>query len=197
MKRMEETLYTEAVKEAATQIVSHGGKRPLLELVREALVHEKGWEDVIWNLLCDDSALRLGSDYEPNGQWLLDYGRAVSKHGVSIGEAARKFLHDPRLRAYRSSEARQWLAILSDEFVSLPGEELERVLLEGNAIHASAASAIIARLGTAPAGFRKRDTVGSVPALLDSPTPPRPPLSDLFGRLKELARQSQRLHPDT
>ena len=76
-------------------------------------------------------------------------------------------------------------------------EELERSLLEGYAIHTSATSAIIARLGTAPAGFRKRDTVGSVPALLDSPIPRRSPLSDLFSRLKELTRQSQRLHPDT
>jgi hypothetical protein len=175
MKRMEEApSYAEAVKDAATQIVSHGGKRPLLELVRETLVHEEGWEDVIWDLLCDDSDFRSGSDYEPNGQWLLDHGRAVSKHGLPIGEAAWKFLHDPRLRAYRPSEARQWLAILSDEFVSLPREELERVLLEGYAIHASAASALIARLGTAPAGFRKRDTVGAVPALSDSPSPPRP-----------------------
>ena len=37
--------------------------------------------------------------------------------------------------------------------LSLPGEELARFLLEGYAIHASAASAIIARLGTRQQAF--------------------------------------------
>ena len=124
MKRMEETSYIEAVKEAATQIVSHGGNRPLLDLVREALVHEKGWEDVVWHLLCNDADFQSMSHCEDSGQWLLDHGRAVSKHGVPIGEAARKFLYDSRLQEYRLRDVKQWLAILSDEFSDLPREEL-------------------------------------------------------------------------
>ena len=96
MRRMEEAPYAEAVKEAAVQIVVQGGKKPLLDLVREALAHEKGWEDVVWTILCNDSDFQPMSHCEDNGQWLLDHGRAVSKHGIPIGEAARKFLHDPK-----------------------------------------------------------------------------------------------------
>ena len=67
----------------------------------------------------------------------------------------------------------------------------------GIPIHTSAASALIARLGRVPSGFRKRETVGAVPPHLSlPPMTPKPDASDGFDKLKTLARQSEQLHPE-
>jgi hypothetical protein len=195
IKRMEsDSQYAEAMKEVGNQIVAQGGKAPLLYLIRETLVSQEAWEDVVWRLLCGDSDIPL--EYEDNGQWLLDYGRAAPKHGEAIGKAARKFLHDPRLRASPWGDARQWLAILGDEFGGLSKDELEEALSSRGIIRASAASALISRLGHVLRGFRRRDHSSAVPQFSDLPRQNTPVLPEQLARLKELARTSEELHPD-
>jgi hypothetical protein len=109
MKRMEDdSSYADAVRETAIHIIAQGGDKPLLDAVREALTHEGAWENVVWNLLCDDSGFCF--EHEDDGQLLLDHGRAVPAHGTAIGKAAQKFLHDPRLQTSRWGEAVQWLS---------------------------------------------------------------------------------------
>ena len=188
--------YANAVKEASNLIVKQGGKRPLLDLVRVALVESQAWEEVVWRLLCDNSG--VSSHQEDSGQWLLDYGRKNSLYGRSIGEAASKFLRDPRIESSRQVDSVHWLAILSDEFTNLSEERLEAALVHGHGlpIHNSAASALIARLGRVPSGFHKRDAVGSVPPHLSLLPTLKSDSSVDFSKLKTLARQSEQLHPE-
>ena len=70
------------------------------------------------------------SNQEDHGQWLLDYGRKHPQHRRSIGEAASKLLHDPRIESFRESDSVHWLAILGDEFFSLSEEKLEAALVQ-------------------------------------------------------------------
>ena len=159
MNRMEQDpAYSDAVKEAAIQIVGQGGRRPLLDLVREALTNETAWSDVIWRMLFDNE--NLGSFYEDEGQWLLDCGLLAPKYKESIGKAARDLLNDPRTKRTFRNEPRQWLAIIADEFVGLPKEEIEEVLLEGAPIRETATGPLLARLGRVPAGFQRQNRIG-------------------------------------
>jgi hypothetical protein len=164
MNRMEQDpAYSDAVKEAAIQIVEQGGRRPLLDLVREALTNETAWSDVIWRMLFDNQ--NLGSFYEDEGQWLLDCGLLAPKYKESIGRAARELLKDPRTRLTYRGEPRQWLAIIADEFVGLPEEEIEEVLLEGGVISETATGSLLARLGRVPTGFQRQNRIGDAPPL--------------------------------
>jgi hypothetical protein len=187
--------YAQEVKEAATQIITQGGEKPLLELIRLALDNESRWEDVVWRLLCDKSP--SGFDLDDNGLWLLDYGRMEPNYGTSIGKAARKFLNDPRLKSSPQGEIRQWLAVLADEFIGLSTEDMNSALLQGRPISGSAASALIARLGNnVPTGYQKRDSVGSVPLISVVEDEISPTFSDRLDQLKEMARSSDSLHPN-
>ena len=164
MNRMEQDpAYSEAVKEAAIQIVEQGGRRPLLDLVREALTNETAWSDVIWRMLFDSQ--NLGSFYEDEGQWLLDCGLLAPNYKESIGRAAQELLKDPRTKQTYKDEPRQWLAIIADEFVGLPKEEIEEVLLEGGVIRETATGPLLARLGRVPAGFQRQNRIVNVPTL--------------------------------
>ncbi len=186
--------YADAVKEASNLLVKQGGKRPLLDLIRVALVESQAWEEVVWRLLCDNLGSSL--EQEDSGQWLLDCGRKNPQYGRSIGEAASKFLSDPRVESFRQTDSVHWLAILGDEFANLSEERLEAALVHGQPIRNSAASALIARLGRVPSGFHKRDAVGSVPPHLSLlPIPKSDPSVD-FDNLKTLARQAEQLHPE-
>lgn len=189
------SVYAQEVREAASQIVKQGEGKPLLELIRLALDNENAWDDVVWRLLCDESP--RGLDLDDNGLWLLDYGRMEPNSGTSIGKAAEKFLNDLRLESSPQGEVRQWLAVLADEFIGLPTEDMNSTLLQGRIISGAAASALIARLSNnIPTGYQKRVSVGSVPQISVTEDELSPTFSDRLDQLKEMARSSDSLHPN-
>ena len=183
--------YRQIVEEVSSDITKTNGKRPLLALINRA-IGVTAWEDVVWRILCDDSGLNI--ERESGGQWLLDYGRSSFDHGRAIGKASEKFLKDPRVRQTRFGENVQWLTLLADEFVGLSKKRIEKALLYVNVIHVSATCALIARLGKTPKGFDRRKKSTDIPhpselqnhyvVLVD------------YGHLQELARESEKLHPD-
>lgn len=154
--------YADAVKEAADEIVAQGGERPLLDVLREALVNEPAWEDVLRKLF-DPQGVRVSPDYEDYGQWILDLGKVAPKYNKAIGDAAVKLLDDERIKYSFRGEGQQWLTIIADEFVGLPRETLEKALGTGVVIRESATSVILARLGEVPSEFKKRRGVASRP----------------------------------
>jgi hypothetical protein len=200
IKKMEDDPeFARAVAQSSGRIVAQGGARPLVDLFREALRDESGWQAVVWSFLCDDSRPGGLSETETRGQWLLDYARLCPRHSGAIGQAAQKLLYDPRVVGSPRAEPRQWLAILANEFSNLSSEEMEKVLTSGVPIRRSAACALLARVGHVPAGFRKRMAPrgpAAVPSFTAPPPGPKAPLADQIRSLKELARQSGRLHPD-
>jgi len=184
--------YRQIVEEVLSDITKTNGKRPLLALINRAIGIPPTWEDVVWRILCDDSG--LSSEMESGGQWLLDHGRLNFDHGKAIGKAAGKFLEDHRVRQTRFGETVQWLTLLADEFVGLSKESIEKALLHGNVIKDSVTCALIARLGKAPKGFDRRKKTTDIPH-------PSELQSDCivladYGYLQELARESEKLHPD-
>lgn len=193
IKRMQDDpAYADTVRRVAEEIVIQGGKKPLLDLVREALGDEERWEDVVWRMLCDGHGI-----YEEEGLWLLDYGRDTPSAAEIIGRAAQKFLRDPRVENLNHShrEAIQWLTLLYDEFTHAREEDLGAAILKGHGVHDSALVALIARLGGVPEGYDPGYRVGAVPPLLNSMITPRS-FSEKLERLKELARPSGKYHPD-
>jgi len=163
LQRMEaDQSYSDAVREAAGEIVAQGGERPLLDLIREALVTEAVWEEVLRRMF-DPQPMKLGTDYEDDGQWILDLGKRDPKYRKGIGEAAVKLLNDPRIKYSSHGEALQWLTIVADEFVGVSRGELEKAAMKGNVIRESATSVLLARLGEVPAEFKTRHGVASRP----------------------------------
>lgn len=182
--------YAEAIKDASKKASETIGKRPLIDIIGETNDNLASWEEVVWRLLCDDT--EIGHEFEHTGQWLLDFGRSQPDRGKLIGEAAAKFLEDPRVQNSRFHEMVHWLALLADEFVGLPNERIERAALHGSGIHETARCALIARLGVTPKGFARRDRSNQVPALSALAASP---VSSWTNRLVELARDSSALHP--
>lgn len=184
--------YSQIVEEVSADITKKNGKRPLIALINKAIGVSTAWEDVVWRILCDDSG--LSSEMESGGQWLLDHGRLNFDHGKAIGKAAGKFLEDPRVRQTRFGETVQWLTLLADEFVGLSKEHIEKALLHGNVIKDSVTCALIARLGKAPKGFdrRKQSTDVPHPSELQNDSV----VLTNYDHLQELARESEKLHPD-
>jgi hypothetical protein len=156
---LEEQSFSEAVADAAGLMVGKGLPKPLLDTVREAISHEESWRDVIWSMLCGDPTSAATED---NGQWLLDIGRSHPLLGPQIGHSARDLLRHSRFMNSRG-EVLQWLAIITDEFVTLSSDELADSLRSGLVIRSSAASAVLARLGETPSWFKGQHSVGEVP----------------------------------
>lgn len=185
-------LYASEVEKVSLEIIAKGGKRPTLDLLRAALADRSEWEAFVWELLCVNTTNQ--SENERHGQFLLDVGRDDAEIGQSIGEASKQFLEDPRVSG-SSNDAKEWLAILADEFVSLPKDKLEAALRLGTYGYYSTSSALLARIGYLPTGHRVRDSVSSVPVLSTEPEP-RASRTELVKRLKELTRESSRIHPE-
>jgi hypothetical protein len=161
--RMEEDQsYADTVKEAADEIVEQGGERPLLDILRESLVNELVWEEVLKRMF-DPQGVRVAPDYEDYGQWILDLGKVAPKYKKAIGNAAVKLLAEESIKYSYRGEGRQWLTIIADEFVGLPKEELENALQRSNVIRESGTSVLLARLGEVPPEFKTRVGVASRP----------------------------------
>lgn len=189
--------YDESVKDAMEEIVNGDKPVPILELLRQAIADENKWDTVVWRLLCDDS--NLGLSLEDNGQWLLDFGRLESKYRIFIGASTQKFLKDPRIQNSRRSEIKQWLAILADEFVGISEEELRDALVtQGQPVWHSAASSLIARLGsTELPELNIRQMSNSIPKSFDEFERTPQTAEALKQQLEEALRPSEELYPET
>jgi hypothetical protein len=184
--------YAAEVERASSELTTRGSKRPTLDLLRAALADTSKWEEVVWELICDNSNYK--SDNELQGQFLLDIGRDDANIGKSIGMACTRFLDDPRVAA-SSDDTKQWLAILADEFVWLPKDKLEVALRSDMYRTFSTTSALLARIGYLPIGYKAREAVGSVPKLgIDSGT--QMSRAELIKKLHELTRESNHIHPE-
>jgi len=189
-----DSAFAEAVGQAAGAAVASDEERPLLDLIRAALADPGEWHGVVWRMLCDTS--RASGDFDDCGQWLLDFGRAVPQHRGAIGTAAMQLLEDPRVQQSSWSEPRQWLTLLGEEFAGLPKSKIESALTGSGSIHRAVDSALIARLGYLPDGYRKRQAVGSVPALPSTEGRQPPTTGEGRDRLRNVTRASDTTHPD-
>src|SRR5258707_590237 len=86
------------------------------------------------------------------GQILLDLGRDFPEYAKPIGEAAKHFLQDPRVKEAQWGESRHWLALLADEFSSLTPAEMREVLTSGEWISWNCARSLMTRFGSVPEG---------------------------------------------
>lgn len=163
MQRIErEPAYASLIEEAAKQITAQGGRRPLLDLVREAVTDLTVWKAVVERMLNDDE--HFGMDVEERGQWLLDCGRLAPNYKQSIGEAAHQLFYELNFNQPFGGETLQWLAIIADEFIGLTETELENAVLSPRTIiQESTTSALISRLGKVPNEFKQRRN--SIPSL--------------------------------
>jgi hypothetical protein len=184
-------LYAFEIEKVSLEITAKGGKRPSLDLLREALANEAEWEAFIWEQVCDNTTHK--TDSELQGQFLLDIGRDDAKVGKSIGDACRQLLEDPRVSGSHG-DAKEWLAILADEFAGLTKDKLEAALQLGLYGHHSTSSAVLARLGYLPASYRVRDAVGSVPDL-SKLVESQASRTELLKNLREVTRDSTQIHP--
>lgn len=185
-------LHASEVERISLEITDKGGKRPILDLLRAALTDSLMWGEFVWELICDDSTYK--SDNDLPGQFLLDIGRDDAKVGESIGKVCTNFLEDPRVSA-SSGDAKQWLAVLADEFAGLPKDKLEEALRSDVNRHYSTTSALLARIGYLPTGYRVRDAVGSVPKH-STDSEPQATRAELIKRLQDLTRESGHIHPE-
>jgi hypothetical protein len=180
---------------ASIEIREGGGRTPILGLVAEATVDSAKWKDVVWSLLCDDTRLAGSSESESGGTALLQFGLLSQEHRERVGQAAKGYLDDPRVKQNRWHEAYHWLGLLADEFVGLDKETIRSVILHGRPIGYSATTALIARLGQVPDGFSCERPDRRRQAIVCSEAPDHRNVSKVVQELKDYGRDSDELHP--
>lgn len=84
-------------------------------------------------------------------------------HGDAIGKAATLLLTDHEVLAFHRAEARQWLAVLADEFSERSPQQMINALSIGDAIEGSTICALIARLGASAPRVSRRNRIGFPP----------------------------------
>ena len=181
--------------EASKEICEKGGRAPLLGLVAQAVVDEAKWKDVIWLLLCDDTRIGGSSESEGGGMALLEFGFLSEEHRGPIGQAAKEYLADPRVKQNRWHEAYHWLALLADEFGGLDKETIRGVILHGKPIGYSVTTALIGRLGEVPEKFSCEKVGRHRPTTFVDYAPKDRDSSKVVQQLKDYARDSDELHP--
>lgn len=147
--------YAALMTKESEQLVKRGFKRPMIDQIYEAQQNPALWEDIVWNEICSTPPMfRL----ESRGQWILDFLIKSPANKEAIGEAARKFLFDPRItQGMNTDEPRAWLALLAHEADKLSQDELANVVDEIDPIDKSAYVALVTRLGRPPKdGGRRR-----------------------------------------
>ena len=187
--------FASVIGEACDEILARGGPRPFLHLVSRANKEPSAWRDVVWVMLCDDEHDGGSSEAEQTGQSLLEYGHAMIGHRQSIGQAAREFLSDPRMKMNRWADAYHWLAVIADEFVGLTPESIRNAIKRGQPIYAAAATALIARLGEVPEGVAFSKRTQSRPAPLSGGAPRVSDPDSIIKNLTECSRNSDVLYP--
>lgn len=189
--------FGQEVRKAGDELASRNERRPILAVIEIALRTGGEWNNVVWELLCDDTSTGGSGEADDTGQILLAFGLKHEEHRSAIGEAAKHWITDPRVMQNRWIDAFQWLALLANEFAQLPRETIEASLRrETQPIHCAAATALIARLGEVPSGvhFDRADRRTKIvqPTLANESLA----MDGIFERLREFARDSQVPHPD-
>jgi hypothetical protein len=180
--------------EATKEIDKKGGRAQLLGLIAKAIKDQSQWKDVLWALFCDDTTFGGSSASERAGMAVLEFGFETEEHRKSIGEAAKKYLDDPRFKQNRWHEAYHWLALIADEFAGLDHDKIRNVIVHGKPIGYSATTALIARLGEVPETFSCERAERSRPQVL-ADLPKDKDQAKIVQDLKEYSRNSDELHP--
>jgi len=194
-RALSDPTFPELLENLRRQLAEGEAAQPLLLHLYSIATKGEGWDDLVWDVLCDDSGIGRGLDDDDRGLQLFWFGKAHPEHGPGLGAAAKRFLHDPRIQPWRWVDRYHWLAVLADEFVGLDPKELQDALCVGQAIHSGAAYSLIGRLGMVPDGFHPKSRPGRSPA---SVTPGELPPQEhvIINALREVARSSEVLHPE-
>jgi hypothetical protein len=142
--------YSKAVEDLGAKSLAENSTRSLLDMLRISLHDPTVWSDIVWRLMCEE---RVPMDPGDPVFWLLEVGWRDPSTGGAIGKAAEKFLAEWAKDLRWTTDVRQWLALLADEFVGLPKEQLEKIILSPRAIHREITAALLFRLGTIPSAF--------------------------------------------
>lgn len=143
--------YARAVAEIGAQFQAQHSKRLLLDMMRISLEDSTIWNDMVWRLMCQERVPMNGLG-DP-GFWLIEVGRLDPSAGKAIGEAAERFLTEWTKRPQWTADVYQWLAVLADEFVGIPKDALEKIIVSSRAIHREVTAALLHRLGRIPVNF--------------------------------------------
>jgi hypothetical protein len=182
--------YANLIGQVSAELIQQGFRPPLVDLLRRAPREPQVWESVIWDQLCD-----LGHffDIEPRGYRILDFMRQCPEQAAAAGQAARKFLSDPRLAQPPAGNSVAWLALLADEATCLTLDELEQVVARARVTRTSVLAALVARLGHMPSALRPRQSIG-MPPLFPAQRQILPQAT--IDSLREFCRPSETLHPN-
>lgn len=191
---LQESDYRSLMANSFEAVAGHLGQTSLLERVAAASVDPTRWQEVVWELLHELAGLL--HEVDDMGQILLDLGRDFPEYSGPIGEAARHYLHDPRLNGSGRGEIRHWLALLTDEFGTLSPAELAQVLTTTKWISASCVRALLARLDSVPAEIRQKHRAVDCPEDLGQERLLVPASGELVGKLTEWSRSSDAVHPE-
>ncbi len=156
--------YSKAVADVGAKLLSEKSPRPLLDMLRISLHDTAIWHDIVWALMCKER-VPLSSIEDP-GYWLLQVGWQDASAGQAIGKAAEKFMSEWLTRQNWSDDVYEWLALLADEFVGLPKQQLEKIVLSSRAIHHEVTAALLFRLHTIPARFNRSRRSAPHPAVI-------------------------------
>jgi len=171
------------------------GHTSLLEHVASTVKDANRWRDVVWKLLYEWHGISF--EVEDMGQILLDLGRDFPEYAKPIGEAAKHFLQDPRVKEARRGENRHWLALLADEFSSLAPAEMREVLTTGEWISWNCARSLMTRFGSVPEGVPRKHRTVDFPEDLGNVLVNTPSTDELIGRLMDWTRPAEGFHPAT
>jgi hypothetical protein len=149
-----DSTYSKAVANLGEKRLKETFSRPLLDMLRISLHDATIWDDIVWELMCKERVPLNG--VENHGYWLLEAGWQDSAAGAAIGKAADKFLAAWTPPQNWSADVYQWLALLADEFVSLPKQQLEKIILSPRPIHREVTAALLFRLQKIPLQFNQR-----------------------------------------
>lgn len=154
-RALEDSDFDKAVK-AEGEAFAARGQKILLPLLIKAIQTGDSWKDVLWHFFIRGER-HSRSESEIYGLWAINYGRSNPVTAKQIGVAAKALLEDPMLTQQHRGEPVQWIALLADEFSSIPPTLLELALTAGSTIEKQAACAVIARLGSVPQSFILRN----------------------------------------
>jgi hypothetical protein len=153
--------YATAVEELERKHQAENSPRPLLSMLRASIYDVSVWDDIVWRLICEE---RSPFSLSGAGLGLLEIGRVFSDLRSPIGNAAAKHLTNIQRRAQTgglqqwADDVYQWLVLIADEFVGIPKEQIEAILISKRAIHREVTVALLYRLGTTPAGLLTHGT---------------------------------------
>lgn len=193
----QDSVFAQQIMDASDLVQKRGNEEPILGIAARAVARNAGWEDLIWQILCNDES-RFGGigEIDDNAMALLEFGLRFPQYRSYIGRTAKTYLADPRMTTNRLHEANHWLALLADEFDGLDRSGIRSAVLRKDPLHRGALAALITRLGEVPDGFsceRAESKKSTDPVLM---APEIGASQEIIRHLMDYARDAQEIHPD-